>query len=124
MPILGEPLPGDLGRGDCRRRISRRMRELQLGASTNGADPAQTERLAAEEAVKVFGVLSKQQAAAQARRRPVGFDGESIHRAFSFRKSIIQSDGVADQLPTASALIRRPLQNRQDQKEAFSDQGR
>jgi type IV secretion system protein VirB10 len=117
VPRLGEPLPGDLGPA-----IVKAQQPMEPRGSGGGVDPAQTERLASEEAARssVFfratGNGSAKQAsslpasgAAQLASSPVRqpFDAVSGMRAGSTPLQPVQP---AD--PTA-------VQNRQDQKEAF-----
>jgi type IV secretion system protein VirB10 len=108
-PVLGEPLPGDLGLA-----IVKAQQPMETRAPGGGIDPAQTERLAAEEAARssVFfrssGSAAQKPAAAQA-----GVDPSALglgNQPFNPMGTTIAATQVTD--PTA-------VQNRQDQKEAF-----
>jgi type IV secretion system protein VirB10 len=109
-PVLGEPLPGDLGPA-----IVKAQQPMETRAPGGGVDPAQTERLAAEEAARssVFfrssGSAAPKPAAAQA-----GVDPSTLG-------SGNQPFNPMGTTTTAAAQVTDPtaMQNRQDQKEAF-----
>lgn len=116
VPKLGEPLPGDLGPA-----IVRAQRAGDLHGA--GIDPAQAERLAAEEAARspvFFRAASNggkpvpgSQAASDAQPSPLAarpFD------ALSGVQSVVPANAAHVDDPTA-------LQNRQDHKEAFAAPG-
>ncbi len=108
-PVLGEPLPGDLGPA-----IVKAQQPMETRPPGGGVDPAQTERLAAEEAVRssVFfrsGANSggSKPAAAQNAVDPSALaSGNQLFNPMGAMAPAQPSD------PTA-------VQNRQDQKEAF-----
>lgn len=109
-PVLGEPLPGDLGPA-----IVKSQQPMETRAPGGGVDPAQTERLAAEEAARssVFFRSSGNGAgakpgASQANAEPAALG--SGHQPFNPMGATTAAAQPAD--PTA-------VQNRQDQKEAF-----
>jgi len=111
VPLLGEPLPGDLGPA-----IVKAHQQTDARATTGGVDPAQTQRLAAEEAARssVFfrgsgsSGASKATSAATAAVDPSA--SASGNQSFNPIPSPIAAAQATD--PTAA-------QNRQDQKEAF-----
>lgn len=116
VPKLAEPLPGDLGPA-----IVRAQRAGDLHGA--GIDPAQAERLAAEEAARssvFFRAASNggnpvpgSQAASDTQASPLAarpFD------ALSGVQSVVPANAAHIDDPTA-------LQNRQDQKEAFAASG-
>ncbi|WP_296560223.1 TrbI/VirB10 family protein [Pigmentiphaga sp.] len=109
-PVLGEPLPGDLGRPMLRA-------EQQASYAQPGNDPAEAERLArlkeAEEAAQssVFfrsGSTGQRQAAAA----PAAAAAPSANQPFNPMGAGLASAAPRPADPTA-------VQNRQDQKEAF-----
>ena len=108
-PVLGEPLPGDLGPA-----IVKAQQPMETRPPGGGVDPAQTERLAAEEAARssVFfrssGSAAPKPAAAQAGVDPsaLGSGNQPFNPMGTTTAAAQQTD------PTA-------VQNRQDQKEAF-----
>jgi len=123
-PILGEPLPGDLGGP-----ILRAEQQAQ-GYGPSGHDPAEAERLArlkeAEEAASssVFFRSGRQGAAVQTAAAPVATTAPaqtptttsalSANAAFNPMAAGLASTAPQVNDPTA-------IQNRQDQKEAFLD---
>lgn len=109
-PVLGEPLPGDLGPA-----IVKAQQPMEMRPPGGGVDPAQAERLAAEEAARssVFFRSSGSNAgpkpgAAQAAADPSAL--ASGNQPFNPMGTIATAAQPSD--PTA-------VQNRQDQKEAF-----
>jgi type IV secretory pathway VirB10-like protein len=108
-PVLGEPLPGDLGPA-----IVKAQQPMETRPPGGGVDPAQTERLAAEEAARssVFfrssGSAEPKPAAAQAGVDPSALG--SGNQPFNPMGTTTAAAQPTD--PTA-------VQNRQDQKEAF-----
>ncbi|VTU31518.1 Type IV secretion system protein virB10 [Variovorax sp. SRS16] len=109
VPMLGEPLPGDLGPA-----IVKAQQPMETRVPAGGIDPAQAERLAAEEAARssVFfrssgasGGAKAAAAAASAVDSPTSATSNQ-----SFNPMASASPQPVD--PTAA-------QNRQDQKEAF-----
>jgi type IV secretion system protein TrbI len=113
-PVLGEPLPGDLGPAIVKAQQPMETRPPG-GASNGGMDPAQAERLAAEEAARssVFfrrGASSggPRPSAASAVVDPVAL--ASGNKSFN----PMGSNAPAVQPPDPTAV-----QNRQDQKDAF-----
>ncbi len=112
VPMLGEPLPGDLGAAMVKAHPST---EMQAPPGTvRGVDPAQTERLAAEEAARssVFFRSSNSagKAASSATPTAVPLSSPAGNAPFNPATSTIGAVQVTD--PTS-------IQNRQDQKEAF-----
>ncbi|XVJ70157.1 MAG: TrbI/VirB10 family protein [Rhizobacter sp.] len=108
-PVLGEPLPGDLGPA-----IVKAQQPMETRVPGGGVDPAQTERLAAEEAARssVFfrssGSAAPKPVAAQAGVEPSALG--SGNQPFNPMGTPTTATQATD--PTA-------VQNRQDQKEAF-----
>jgi len=109
-PILGEPLPGDLGHA-----MVKAQQPMEMRSGAGGVDPAQTERLAAEEAARssVFfrsGANSggPKPGAAQAAVDPSTL--ASGNQPFNPMGTMATAAQPSD--PTT-------VQNRQDQKEAF-----
>ena len=110
VPILGEPLPGDLGAAMVK---AHQPAEGQSpGGRTNGVDPAQTERLAAEEASRssvFFRSSSASKSASAASATIESTPSSSANQPFD-PSSLSAATPTTD--PTS-------LQNHQDQKEAF-----
>ncbi|MGH7461332.1 MAG: TrbI/VirB10 family protein [Longimicrobiales bacterium] len=109
-PLLGEPLPGDLGPA-----IVKAQQPMEMRPPGGGIDPAQAERLAAEEAARssVFfrsagSTGGSKPAAAQNAVAPSALT--SGNQPFNPMGSTATAAQLSD--PTA-------VQNRQDQKEAF-----
>lgn len=109
-PVLGEPLPGDLGPA-----IVKSQQPMETRPPGGGVDPAQTERLASEEAAR-SSVFFRSDAssggpkpgAAQGAVEPSA--SASGHQPFNPMGTVTTAAQPSD--PTA-------VQNRQDQKEAF-----
>lgn len=109
-PVLGEPLPGDLGHA-----MIKAQQPADARAPAGGMDPAQTERLAAEEAARssVFFRGSGAGAAAKPAAAQVALDpSASSSGNLPFNPLATVGSAAAPADPTA-------VQNRQDQKEAF-----
>lgn len=112
-PVLGEPLPGDLGPA-----IVKSQQPMEMRAPGGGVDPEQAERLAAEEAARspVFfrgsgnGSGARPTAVMAAAAAAVGPALASGNQDFNPMAGASRSSAPAD--PTA-------VQNRQDAKEAF-----
>lgn len=109
-PVLGEPLPGDLGPA-----IVKAQQPMEMRPPGGGVDPAQAERLAAEEAARssVFfrsggSNAGPKPGAAQASADPSAL--ASGNQPFNPMGTTATAAQPSD--PTA-------VQNRQDQKEAF-----
>lgn len=109
-PVLGEPLPGDLGPA-----ILKSQQPMEMRPPGGGVDPAQTERLAAEEAARssVFfrsggGHGGLKPAAVENAVAPSAL--ASDHQPFNPMATTVAAAQPSD----ATAI-----QNRQDQKEAF-----
>lgn len=111
-PVLGEPLPGDLGPA-----IVRSQQPVEMRAPGGGVDPAQAERLAAEEAAR-SGVFFR-----SGGQRPVVAPAQVA--AAAPVSSVAGFDPMAAGLATTAAQPVDPTaaQNRQDQKEAFQKAG-
>ncbi|MGQ0699971.1 MAG: TrbI/VirB10 family protein [Panacagrimonas sp.] len=113
-PILGEPLPGDLGGPIVRAQRSGGM------DSYGYADPAETERLNAErdaEAAAKSSVFfrSGQQAVARADAAPA----EAMPASQGFGNAVFEPAGPA--LVAAQPADPIAIQNRQDQKQGFME---
>ena len=114
VPILGEPLPGDLGPAIVR--AHQPMDPRAPTGAAGGVDPVQTERLAADEAARssVFfrssssGGASKPTSAATAAIDPSA--SASGNQSFN---------PMLSPMTAAQATDATAAQNRQDQKEAF-----
>lgn len=107
VPVLGEPLPGDLGPA-----IVRAHQPMDARASDAGGNAAQTERLAADDAAR-SSVFFRSSAGSNTTTRvsaPAGASGAVPSLAQA--PSLPGTTGAAPADPTA-------VQNRQDQKEAF-----
>jgi type IV secretory pathway VirB10-like protein len=109
-PVLGEPLPGDLGPA-----IVKAQQPIDMRSPSGGVDPAQTERLAAEEAARsaVFFRSSGGNGGSKPAAAPNTIDPQALasgNQPFNPMSSL----GPAAQSPDPTAA-----QNRQDQKEAF-----
>lgn len=109
-PMLGEPLPGDLGPA-----IVKAQQPMEMRAPGGGVDPAQAERLAAEEAARssVFfrsggSNTGPKQGVAEAAAAPSA--AAPGNQPFNPMSPAPTASQLSD--PTAA-------QNRQDQKEAF-----
>ena len=108
-PVLGEPLPGDLGPA-----IVKAQQPMETRPPGGGIDPAQAERLAAEEAARssVFFRSSGGNSAAKPGAAQVPVDPSA------------SASGNQPFNPMGTASAAQPVdptmaQNRQDQKEAF-----
>jgi len=126
-PILGEPLPGDLGGP-----ILRAEQQAQ-GYGPPGHDPAEAERLArlkeAEEAANssVFFRSGRQGAATQtAAAPPAAADPAAPSAVASTMSANAAFNPMAAGLASTAPQVNDPtaIQNRQDQKEAFLDTSR
>lgn len=109
-PVLGEPLPGDLGPA-----IVKSQQPMETRAPGGGVDPAQTERLAAEEAARspVFFGSSGNSAGPKPGALQVAPEPAALGLGNQPFNPIVASTAAAQPAdPTA-------VQNRQDQKEAF-----
>lgn len=114
-PMLGEPLPGDLGPA-----IVKSQQPMEMRAPGGDVDPAQAERLAAEEAARssvFFRRSGNSSAGAKSAETPataaVSVDPASLaagHQALNPMTAASPQPAPGD--PTA-------VQNRQDSKEAF-----
>lgn len=109
-PVLGEPLPGDLGHA-----MVKAQQPMDTRSSASGVDPAQTERLAADEAARssVFFRSSgsgggPKPVAAQAPVDPSALASGNQ----PFNPLVAAASAAQSTDPTT-------VQNRQDQKEAF-----
>ncbi|MDQ0589998.1 TrbI/VirB10 family protein [Variovorax paradoxus] len=116
-PVLGPPLPGDLGSA-----MVKAQQPMEVRAVGNGVDPAQAERLAAEEAARSSVFFRR------------SGDGTAAKRATVPERTMLASVGdpsglAAGQQPfdplgamspaVASSIDPTAAQNRQDRKEAF-----
>jgi type IV secretory pathway VirB10-like protein len=114
-PVLGEPLPGDLGPAIVK---SQQPMEMRAPGGSGGIDPAQAERLAAEEAARssVFfratGGPGSRPAASGA-----GTVQASSQQPFN-PMAAMQGTATAGAAPSADPTA---VQNRQSQKEAFME---
>jgi type IV secretion system protein VirB10 len=116
-PVLGPPLPGDLGSA-----MAKAQQPMEMRAAGNGVDPAQAERLAAEEAARspVFfrrsgdgaaakrGAVAENAMSATATDAPGLTPGQQPFNPLGVMNPAVDSPGD----PVAA-------QNRQDRKEAF-----
>lgn len=110
-PVLGEPLPGDLGPA-----IVKSQQPLEARVP-NGADPMQAERLAAEEAARssVFFRAASGQGARPVGAAPVAVPQAADQQPFN-SKAMVPGMAAADAAESADPTA---VQNRQDAKEAF-----
>lgn len=108
VPVLGEPLPGDLGPA-----VVKAHQPMDMRSTGAGVDPAQTERLAAEEAARssVFFRSSSASAGARASTGTAPMDASPLPNQASSMPGVTGNAAPTD--PTAA-------QNRQEQKEAFA----
>ncbi|VTU38558.1 Pertussis toxin liberation protein G [Variovorax sp. PBL-E5] len=109
-PVLGEPLPGDLGPA-----IVKSQQPMEARSPSGGVDPAQAERLAAEEAARssVFFRSGPSSGGAKPSAAPAAVDSSaSTSGNQSFNPMGTAAAAAQPSDPTAA-------QNRQDQKEAF-----
>ena len=109
-PVLGEPLPGDLGPA-----IVKAHQPMETRAPGGSVDPAQTERLAADEAARssVFFRSNGSSSAQKSGAAKAGVEPSSLpsgNQPFNPMGTTANATQATD--PTA-------VQNRQDQKEAF-----
>ncbi len=109
-PVLGEPLPGDLGPA-----IVKAQQPMEMRPPGGGVDPAQAERLAAEEAARssVFFRSGGSNAGPKPGTAQAAADPSALasgNQPFNPMGNIAAAAQPSD--PTA-------VQNRQDQKEAF-----
>ena len=107
-PILAEPLPGDLGHA-----MVKAQQPMDTRSPASGVDPAQAERLAAEEAARssVFFRNSAGSAGAKVTSAPAPVNASAPVNQPAGPMSANGNAAPAD--PTA-------VQNRQEQKEAFA----
>ena len=118
-PVLGAPLPGDLGPA-----IVKAQQPMEMRAAGSGIDPVQAERLAEEEAARssVFfrtsgnGVAAKRAAAATA-EVAAGATAVDPSALASGQQSFNPLGAMAAAVPPPTDPT--AAQNRQDQKEAF-----
>jgi type IV secretory pathway VirB10-like protein len=108
VPVLGEPLPGDLGPA-----VLKAHQPPDARPTGAGVDPAQTERLAAEEAARssVFFRSSSGSTGARAATGPAPIDASALPSPLINLPGASGNATLTD--PTAA-------QNRQEQKEAFA----
>jgi type IV secretory pathway VirB10-like protein len=109
-PVLGEPLPGDLGPA-----IVKAQQPMEMRPPGGGVDPAQAERLAAEEASRssVFFRSSGNNSGSKPAAAQNAVDPSALasgNQAFNPMRAMATASQPSD--PTI-------LQNRQEQKEAF-----
>ncbi len=109
-PVLGEPLPGDLGPA-----IVKAQQPMETRPPGGGVDPAQAERLAAEEAARssVFFRSGANSGGPKPGAAQVAVDPQALasgNQPFNPMGTMAPAAQPSD--PTAA-------QNRQDQKEAF-----
>lgn len=116
-PVLGPPLPGDLGSA-----MVKAQQPMEVRAVGNGVDPAQAERLAAEEAARssVFfrrsgdGAAAKRGTVAERAVPATAIDASGLTTG---QQSINPLGAMSP--PGASPTDPVVAQNRQDHKEAF-----
>lgn len=109
-PVLGEPLPGDLGPA-----IVKAQQPMETRPPGGGVDPAQTERLAAEEAARssVFFRSGGSTGSSKPAAAPNAVDPSALASGNQpFNPMGTMAPAVQPSDPTAA-------QNRQDQKDAF-----
>ncbi len=117
VPMLGEPLPGDLGPA-----IVKAQQPMEARAPGGGVDPAQAERLAAEEAARSSVFFRATGGGSGAKQAP----GSATPGATQLAQSAVRQPLDAAAGISAGAMPAQPAptdptasQNRQDQKEAF-----
>ena len=106
VPVLGEPLPGDLGPA-----IVKAHQPIEARALDAAGNAAQTERLAADEAAR-SSVFFRSTAGSNATRVSVPGGASDAAPSLGQAPSLPGTTGAGPADPTA-------VQNRQDQKEAF-----
>jgi len=109
-PVLGEPLPGDLGSA-----IVKSQQPMETRPPGGGVDPAQAERLAAEEAARssvFFRSGGNNGGLRPAVANSAADPSASASGNLPFNPTVTMSTAAQRSDPTA-------VQNRQDQKEAF-----
>lgn len=109
-PVLGEPLPGDLGPA-----IVKAQQPIETRLPGGGVDPAQTERLAAEEAAR--SSLFFRSGASSGTSKPSAAPAVVDPPAFASGNQSFNPMGTT--APAARPSDPTAVQNRQDQKEAF-----
>jgi len=109
-PLLGEPLPGDLGPA-----IVKAQQPMETRPPGGGVDPAQTERLAAEEAARSSVFFRSGGSAGGS--KPTAAQNAIDTSAFASGNQPFNPKGAM--APSAQPSDPLAVQNRQDQKEAF-----
>lgn len=117
VPMLGEPLPGDLGPA-----IVKAQQSMEVRAPGGGVDPAQAERLAAEEAAR-SSVFFRATGAGNGAKQAVALSaaGAAQFAQSAARQPFDVAAGLSAGATSAQPAQADPtaVQNRQDQKEAF-----
>ncbi|KQW60463.1 TrbI/VirB10 family protein [Variovorax sp. Root411] len=110
-PVLGEPLPGDLGPA-----IMKSQQPMEMRPPGGGVDPEQSERLAAEEAAR-SSVFFRSSGNSGAGRSAVAAKASGDAPTLASGNQAFNAMAVASQ----QAIPADPtgMQNRQDAKEAF-----
>ncbi|MDR6428095.1 type IV secretion system protein VirB10 [Variovorax paradoxus] len=117
-PVLGPPLPGDLGSA-----MVKAQQPIEMRAAGNGVDPAQAERLAAEEAAR-SSVFFRRSGDGAASKRGAVADGGALPAPAADASGLTAGQQPFNSLGAMSPAVASPTdpvveQNRQDRKEAF-----
>lgn len=110
-PVLGEPLPGDLGPA-----IVKTQQPMEMRPPGGGIDPAQAERLAAEEAARSSVFFRRGGSPGDSRPATTQNVVDSSALASSGNQPF---NPIGTMAPAAQPSDPTAAQNRQDQKEAF-----
>lgn len=110
-PVLGEPLPGDLGHA-----MVKAQQPMDTRSTASGVDPAQTERLAAEEAAR-SSVFFRSSSSGGGGPKPVAAQAAIDPSTLASGNQPFNPLGAA--ASAARSTDPTTVQNRQDQKEAF-----
>lgn len=113
-PVLGDPLPGDLGPA-----IVKAQQPMEMRPPGGGVDPAQAERLAAEEAAR--SSVFFRSGASSGGPRPSAAQAVVDPPALASGNQPFNPMGST--APAAQPVDPMAVQNRQDQKEAFIAKG-
>lgn len=116
-PVLGPPLPGDLGSA-----MAKAQQPMEARAAGNGFDPAQAERLAAEEAARSSVFFRRSGDGAAAKRGAVAENAMSATATDA--SGLTTGQQPFNPLGAMNPAVDSPAdpvmaQNRQDRKEAF-----
>lgn len=113
-PMLGNPLPGDLGPA-----IVKAQQPMEMRAPGGGVDPAQAERLAAEEAARSSVFFRSSGNGGGARPAAAVATGAATGDPAALASRNQAFNPMAGPLPQATPTDPTAVQNRQDAKEAF-----